>query len=47
MRKKEIRIIRKNTQDNGGAEVAHRFAQIFTDLYSQTGRLLCIMNYAL
>ena len=28
-------------------EVAHRFPQIFTDLYSQTGRLLCIMNYAL
>ena len=28
-------------------DVAHRFAQIFTDLYSQTGRLLCIMNYAL
>ena len=27
--------------------VAHRFPQIFTDLYSQTGRLLCIMNYAL
>ena len=27
MRKKEIRIIRKNTQDNGGAEVAHRRQQ--------------------